>query len=248
MSDSQGAPAGGGFPGFRRPGRTWRLVVQGARPVTPRMRRVLFAGEELPEMDWRPGQDLVLDLPGAPRRHYTIRALDRAARTLDIDFVLHPHGPAARWAQSVKPGAVIEAQGPRGRTTLADDADWHVFMGDETCIPAIFAMAEALPAGARAWALIEIEDAAERQPVKSAGALTLEFLVRDAPAGPSERMLRQLERFAFPEDGRGQFYVIGETSNVRRLRHHLLARGVAGARIKAEGYWRPGRVGGHDHV
>jgi hypothetical protein len=35
---------------------------------------------------------------------------------------------------------------------------------------------------------------------------------------------------------------------VRAQRQGLLARGLTKDRIAAEGYWRPGRVGGHDHV
>lgn len=31
-------------------------------------------------------------------------------------------------------------------------------------------------------------------------------------------------------------------------RRHLIARGLTRAQISPEGYWRPGRVGGHDHV
>ena len=33
-----------------------------------------------------------------------------------------------------------------------------------------------------------------------------------------------------------------------RQRHYLLASGFDKAQVTAEGYWRPGRVGGHDHV
>ncbi len=31
-------------------------------------------------------------------------------------------------------------------------------------------------------------------------------------------------------------------------RHHLIGRGFTRDRISSEGYWRPGRIGGHDHV
>jgi NADPH-dependent ferric siderophore reductase len=32
------------------------------------------------------------------------------------------------------------------------------------------------------------------------------------------------------------------------MRRELIARGFPKQQISAEGYWRPGRVGGHDHV
>ena len=42
----------------------------------------------------------------------------------------------------------------------------------------------------------------------------------------------------------------GESSlpNARTMRRELIARGFPKQLISAEGYWRPGRVGGHDHV
>jgi NADPH-dependent ferric siderophore reductase len=224
---------------------SWRLNLREAWTLTPLVRRLRFDGGALEGQVWIPGQDLMLNLPEAPRRHYTIRSL--TAGSLDIDFVLHGHGPAAAWARDATPGAEIEALGPRGRTRLAQDAALHLFVGDETCIPAIFAMIESLPAAARAWAFIEIESLAERQEVETAANLELEWLVRGGPAQPNDLLLDRLRAFDIPRDG-GQAYVIGETSGVRAQRHLLLDRGWERERIAAEGYWRPGRTGGHDHV
>ena len=229
----------------RPPLPAWRLTVRDSWPVTPLVQRIRFDAPELGDMMWTPGQDLVLNLPDAPRRHYTIRGLRHGS--LDIDFVLHGHGPAANWARNARPGTEIEAMGPRGRTRLAEDAPWHLFVGDETCVPAIFAMAEALPTGAKAWAFLEIESPAERQDVGTAAELELEWVLRGGPARPSDLLLDRLKAFEAP-GGDGHAYLIGETSGVRAQRHFLLEQGWARERITAEGYWRPGRVGGHDHV
>jgi NADPH-dependent ferric siderophore reductase len=250
MTKAEVAPGPG--PTLRRPpGRLWSLEVADTRDLTPRMRRVTLEGGDLHEMDHKPGQDVVLAIPqadGVARRHYTVRRLDRAARRLEIDFVLHGDSPATRWARAARPGDRIDAQGPRGRVVINPDADWHLFCGDETCIPAIFGMIETLPEGARAWALIEIPDAKEKQAVLTKSALHLEWIERDgAPPGPSRLVLERLQALPLPPR-RGHVYLIGETSNVRAQRHDLLARGVAKEQIAAEGYWRPGRVGGHDHI
>ncbi|MGH7075501.1 MAG: siderophore-interacting protein, partial [Stellaceae bacterium] len=213
-------------PGARRPpGRLWSLNVVGAYDLTPRMRRVTLTGADIDEMEWKPGQDVVLALPqegdATARRHYTIRRLDRVAKRIEIDFVLHGDSPAGNWARDARPGDAVDAQGPRGRVVLHPEADWHLFLGDETCIPAIFGMIETLPAGARAWAFIEIPDVAEKQVVLTKGALVLEWIERgSAPAGPSSLMLDRLQAFELPP-GRAHCYLIGETSNVRSWRHHL---------------------------
>ena len=238
---------------FRRlPLTRWPLTVVGARDITPRMRRVSLVGETMEQFDYRPGQDLVLNLPddhgGQARRHYTIRRFDPAETRLEIDFVLHGASPATRWARRAAIGDQIVAEGPRGRTTVRGPADWRLFTGDETALPGIAAMIEALPAGERAFAIIEVADAAEEQPIESAASLDIRWLYRAGPPQtPSLGLMEALTTFPLPS-GEGQACIIGETSTVRAQRQGLIARGFPKDRICAEGYWRPGRVGGHDHV
>jgi NADPH-dependent ferric siderophore reductase len=230
----------------------WLLEVVEAFDVTARLRRVVFTAAHLDELHYQPGQALVLRMPlpegGTGRRDYTIRWLDRAAERLAIDFVQHGHAPASDWARSVKAGDTILAAGPRGRTVLATQADWHLFCADETGLPAVVHMLEAMPAGASAFAWIEIDGARDRLIVSTQAMLALEWIHRDGRRpGPSTILLDQLARFV-PPPGRGHAYLIGETSNVRAQRHHLLARGFGRDQISSEGYWRPGRIGGHDHI
>ena len=240
-------------PAFRRPPLPrWPLTVVDAFDLTPRMRRVRLIGESLEGFTYKPGQDLVLNIPtedGAiARRHYTIRAFDADELRLDIDFVLHGDSPATRWARAARLGDVIEAEGPRGRTALAADADWHLFIGDETGLPAILAMAETLPLGRPAFAFLEARNEAEQQPVECLTGVDAAWLLRRGPAAPSSPLLIEAVAAWTPPLGDGQAYVVGETSTVRAIRQGLIARGHPKERILAEGYWRPGRVGGHDHV
>jgi NADPH-dependent ferric siderophore reductase len=174
--------------------------------------------------------------------------MDRAAGTISVDFVLHGDTPAPAWARQVKPGATVEARGPRGGTVLRPDADWHLLTGDETCIPAIAHILETAPARTRAFVLIEVGDRTSEVPLETRADATIQWVHRNgAPAGPSEIMNRVVEAFVLPP-GNGHAYIIGETSNVRRQRHTLIARGLTRDQISSEGYWRPGRIGGHDHV
>jgi NADPH-dependent ferric siderophore reductase len=234
-----------------RPGRpVWPLLVVGSYEITPSMRRVSLIGESLEGFHYRPGQDLVLSLPsteGAARRHYTIRGFDPTELRLDIDVVVHGAGPGSRWAQSACVGDPVLAQGPRGRTYVNPHADWHLFTGDETALPGIAAMIETLPSSARAYALIEVQGPEEEQSLSGVANLEALWLHRRGPPAPSPALIERLATFEFP-DGAGQAYVIGETSTVRAQRQGLIARGFPKEQICAEGYWRPGRVGGHDHV
>jgi NADPH-dependent ferric siderophore reductase len=237
---------------FRRPPLTrWPLTVVGAIDITPRMRRVSLVGEAMEAFEFRPGQDLVLNLPGsdgAARRHYTIRRFDRAEGRLEIDFILHGRSPATTWAKGAAIGDEIVAEGPRGRTSVRGDADWRLFTGDETALPGIAAMIESLPAGEHAIAFIEVAGPEDEQPIETAARLDLTWLHRAGPPrAPSLGLMEALTTFQLPP-GVGQACIIGETSTVRAQRQGLIARGLAKEQITAEGYWRPGRVGGHDHI
>jgi NADPH-dependent ferric siderophore reductase len=196
---------------------------------------------------------MVLMLPdgaGLGRRHYSVRKFDRDARRLDIDVVVHgDSSPGTRWALAAKPGDGVLAFGPRGRNMIQPGADWRLFVGDETGLPPIFAMLEALPAGAKARAIIEVASDDERQVFSGPADVAIDWVSRGGAAAQasSPALIEQVAAYALPA-GRGHVYLLGETSTIRRLRHDLLARGIGKDQIFGEGYWRPGRLGGHDHL
>jgi NADPH-dependent ferric siderophore reductase len=191
-------------------------------------------------------------IPEAERpwlRSYTIRAHDPRARTVDVDFVLHDGadaGPATRWARSARPGDVLGMVGPSpefGRpvplTASIAAADWLLLAGDESALPAIGTVVEALPPGHRAVAFIEVRDAAEQQPLPTRGELTVHWLHRGAaPAGRTGLLVRAVRAADLPE-GRMFAWIAGEAGAVRALRRHLVEeRGVPRRAIDFSGYWR----------
>jgi NADPH-dependent ferric siderophore reductase len=241
-----------GQPRQRPPLRSWIFRVVGSFDVPPNMRRVVLTADDIDEFSYKPGQAVVLMVPlrggEAGRRDYTIRSMDRAAGTISIDFVLHGDTPAPTWAREAKPGDTIEARGPRGGTVLRPDADWHLLTGDETCIPAIAHILDSMAAGTEAFVFIEVADKSGEVPLETQSNASIRWVHRNgAPAGPSDLMNGVVQDFSLPP-GKGHAYIIGETSNVRRQRHTLITRGLTRDQISSEGYWRPGRIGGHDHV
>ncbi len=123
----------------------WDLEVLENRQLTPSMRRIRCTSPGLAELAYLPGQDVMLTVPtpAGPtfRRRYTIRSFDPGVPAIDIDMVLHGDGPAAAWAASAQPGSRIEGIGPRGKITVEPEADWHLFAGDDSALPASLAMA-----------------------------------------------------------------------------------------------------------
>jgi NADPH-dependent ferric siderophore reductase len=224
---------------------SWQLEVTAVTAVTPRMRRIQLTSPALETFSFLPGQDLALGFRredgSTVRRRYTIRRFARSQRWLEIDVVMHGDGPGMRWAQAAAPGAGIDAIGPRGKITLAADAEWHLFAGDATAVPGALAMMEALPAGAVARAYLQVDDANERQPAKLAGDHRVSWRFEpDAATPAADGLPIALSNAAFPP-GRGHAYLAGEVSLVMALKSALVRRGWSTDQISAKAYWNRGR-------
>jgi NADPH-dependent ferric siderophore reductase len=225
--------------------RTFSLTVTGVADVGPRVRRVTLSGEGLAGFTALPGQDVVLHLTddrgGGISRRYTIRHLDTERLHVDLDFVLHGHGPAALWATVVSVGDSVEIFGPRGKVRLSH-ASWQLFAGDESAFPAIAEMVAALPSSTHVVALIEVQDAEDEQPIDGAAQADVRWLHRSTtPAGQSELLDQALQALKVP-DAERHAYLFGESRVVRRLRDQLTRRGLGASEISAKGYWNLGRA------
>ena len=162
-------------------------VVDSAR-LTPHVQRLRLTAPQLDGFGYLPGQDVMLLVAAEGnrpvRRRYTIRHLDAAARLLTLDVVLHGDGPGERWVRSARPGDTIEGIGPRGKITTSATADWHLFIGDESALPAAFAMTEALLPDRPATLVLEVPDESDEQDLTGPGTIRISWLHRlGAPAG-----------------------------------------------------------------
>jgi NADPH-dependent ferric siderophore reductase len=218
-------------------------MVASVQALTPRMTRIRLRDASLGGLDAIPGQTLKIYVPdlhsGLPvSRDYTVRDYNAARASLDIDFVLHGDGAAASWARRVQPGETLEFVGPSGRYRPDPHADWHLFAGDETALPAIQAYVEMLPADARAFLYVEVPDASEQQPIPGAARPAVHWLHRgDRAAGTSTVLEDSMRAIRLPP-GRGRIWIAGHTPTVRRVRAHLLdQRGVDRRALYVKGFW-----------
>jgi NADPH-dependent ferric siderophore reductase len=210
-------------------------TVVDAHDLTPRMRRITLRAPTLERP--RPAQDVELvladDTGRKVKRRYTITRY-RDGR-FDIDALLHGCGPGATWAASTAPGDAVQFFGPRGRLELRD-ADWHLFIGDESALPAIAELATA--ARTPAYALLEVGDENDELPV----AAEVRWLHRGGTRpGGLDLLAAAVDVFA-PPPGTGHAYAMGESRVVAALRPRLHARGVPNGQLYLKGYWNVGRV------
>jgi NADPH-dependent ferric siderophore reductase len=216
------------------------------------MRRVTVRAASMVGVLTRPAQDVELFLreDGGRRvkRRYTIRHARPELGELDLDVLVHGHGPGSAWGATAAPGDAVEFQGPRGKLELTP-ADWHLLAGDESALPAIAAVCAALPVTERAIAVVEVGDASDELPL--APSTQLHWVHRgDAPAGTPAPLAAVLETLALP-DGAGHGYLMGETRSMVALRAILEGRGLPHDAIFVKGYWnigRPDRIAGRSPV
>ncbi|MET7425500.1 siderophore-interacting protein [Dactylosporangium sp. NPDC005555] len=242
------------------------LEVARVRRVTPRTVRVTLTGEDLDGFCYaapddhvkvffpEPGAELPVmptlgpdglepPPPGSPRptfRDYTVRHLRPERRELDIDFVLHGHGPAGVWAAQAAPGQQLGVLGPRGSNINPMNFDWYLFAGDETALPSLAAWLEKVPAGVPVFAFVDVADAAEEQDLTVTADTTLVWLHRDTSidGGHLERAIRGLE----VPPGAGYCWVAGEAGSLKPIRRYLRTIGLPRDWVEVDGYWKRGTV------
>jgi NADPH-dependent ferric siderophore reductase len=198
------------------------------------------------ELAIRPAQDVELHLREASgrrvKRRYTIRYARPDSGELDLDVLLHGEHPGSIWGRDAQPGDGVEFQGPRGKLELRP-APWHVLCGDESALPAIAAIAEALPDGEQAVALVEVLEAADELPIRADTHWTHRGT---HPAGTPELLASAAGQLDLPFT-QARAYLMGETRSMVALRALFEDRGVPHDSIFVKGYWniaRPDRIAG----
>ncbi len=124
-----------------------------------------------------------------PLRTYTVRAVRPDLREVDVDIVLHGDtGPASRWANGARPGTPLVILGPNaahsgahGGREFAPPTTNHALLlaGDETAVPAIASICEALPADAVGEVFLEVPHREDRWTLAAPAGVRVTWLARE---------------------------------------------------------------------
>jgi NADPH-dependent ferric siderophore reductase len=199
-------------------------------------------------------------------RSYTVRALRRAPSgpEVDVDFVLHrgpgsQPGPGSGWALEAAPGCPAWFVGPditavTAATPLPEAginwkpgrSDRVLLAGDETAVPAVSSILEALPPQISGHAFLEVPDAADVLPIATQSGVHVTWLHRgsgDVPRGA--RLLAAVQQALASDAGTWHPYawVGAEAATVRSLRRCLTESGVDPRASELRGYWSLGKAG-----
>ncbi len=177
-------------------------------------------------------------------RTYTLRWVDLAAQEVAIDFVLHGDtGLAGPWAGACVPGDRIIFSGPGGAYRPNPDAAWYLFAGDEAALPAIAAAIESLPPEALGHAFLEVDTAADIQPINAPAGLALTWLYRDGATPAESTALIDAVASCRWLEGPVDAFVHGEREYMKKLRDVLFKqRGLDRSQVSLSGYWAYGRT------
>jgi NADPH-dependent ferric siderophore reductase len=233
-----------------------RVVVARVQTLSPAMRRITLAGDELagfalsapasyvklifPEA----GQsEPVPPSPDGPRsmnmRTYTPRRFDAQSLELDVDFVLHGVGPASNWAEQAQPGQPLLLMGPGPGYAIDPDATEHLLIGDDSALPAVETILESLPPHARASVLAEVVGAREERPLASAVPFELRWAHRGEDPRDAGRALEAALRAMPTPAPHTRIYVACEAMAMRRIRRLLIdERDVPRSHAVGRGYWK----------
>ncbi|QTL03956.1 siderophore-interacting protein [Aquabacter sp. L1I39] len=243
------------------------LTVEEIRPLTPRMRRVILAGEDLTRFDtpdqihvrllfqpegvltpiWPALDDagLIVWPRGGQRlesRVYTVRHVDVAEGRLWIDIYDHGlAGPGAAWLRRARPGDLVGAVGPAAHGPKPTPR--VLLVGDETGLPGIARILEEAAPATRGQALILVGDAGEVQPLKGPEGVEVRWILRAGPQAVDETPLCEAVRALDWGAGLdGLFVWVGcEFHDFRAIRHFLRdAVKLPVGQIVAFSHWRRG--------
>jgi NADPH-dependent ferric siderophore reductase len=253
----------------REPPRFRRVTVRRVEHLSLRMVRVTFAGPDLegltvehPAASVRmlltsPGaQELVIPrwngneflLPDGRRptiRTFTPRRVDPEALELDLEIVIHGGGVASAWAEAAEPGDPAAISGPGRGYALDRDAPAFLLAGDETAIPAISQLLEALPTETPVQVYVEVAHPDARLALPDHPRATVEWCDLPPGASPGDALVVAVRGAGLAPGTR--VWMAGEAAAVQRIRRHLFDdRGLPRAQAAVRGYWKHGRSGDAD--
>lgn len=173
-----------------------------------------------------------------PKRTFTPRFVDGSNQTMTVDFVLHGSGPASTWASSAQAGDVIWAGPIRGGFDPPADPAFLVLIGDDTAIPAIGTIVEAVDPRVGTRVILEVVDEHDERQVSPQRQVDPIWIHRgEDPGRTGQATLNLVREIEVPEDA--YWWIAGEREAIRAVRDVLVRdRGVDRTRYNLNAHWR----------
>ena len=220
--------------------------VVSSTPLSSSIHEVVLAGQAA-LLCGVAGNDVMVQLTNPAgklvRRRYSVHGVDEELDQFTLWITTAHEGPGSTWARGAQSGDDVDIVGPRGKIVIDPEAEWHLFMGDITCLGSAYRMAQSVQSPGNVVFIVEVDqsDDALTTTFDDGIAVTGIFVDRmgrakDDPAG----LFSGLSAFAFPPE-RGHAYLFGEFHVMKAVRTALLDRGLDDESISLKAFWRVGR-------
>jgi NADPH-dependent ferric siderophore reductase len=241
------------------------MRVRRVERLTPRLARVTLTGDHVGELAvaqpaasvrvllpspedagrlvlpaWEGNEFLRADGSRPVIRTLTPWRIDEPTGELDVGVVLHDGGSISDWAAEAQPGWEVAVSGP-GRGYVVDpDASSYLVAGDETALPAITQVIEAVPPAVPVQVIVEAGTPSAVMDLPAREATTASWAHLPPGARPGDALVQAVEATALTEGVR--VWAAGEAAAVQRIRRFLHdERGLPRSQTNIRGYWKHGR-------
>ena len=250
----------------REPPSFRRVEVSRVARRSPRLARLTLSGSGLQGLDiglpaasvrlllpepgvvdvtlptWNGNEFLHADGSRAAIRTLTPLRFDVTQLELEVEVVLHGHGPLSSWAERARPGDRAAISGPGRGYEIDPAARRFLVAGDESALPAIGLLLESLPIDAQVDVLVEIADPVARVELPSHPGATVRWSELPEGARPGDALVAAAA--AAPLDPDVRVWAAGEAAAVQRIRRHLFEEvGLPRSHAVVRGYWKHDRPG-----
>lgn len=172
-------------------------------------------------------------------RNYTVRSWRPNLNEIDVDMVLHDGSTIGMdWARAAEPGDRLAIWGPRIAFDPPPDCDWLLLFADDTGLPAVAAILESLPDGTSATAIVEVDSAADEQPLPVDPRIEILWLYRNGAEPGTTKDLENAVRAVPIREGVNYAWGGGEHRIMHALGRYLRReRGFKPIDVSTIGYW-----------
>ena len=250
----------------REPPRFRLAEVRRTEAPTPHLVRVVIGGDDLAGLDpglpaasvrvllptpttreivvpsWNGNEFLLADGARPPIRTVTPRRFDAGSLELTVEVVLHDEGPLSGWGRTAAAGDPVAVSGTGRGYTIEADAGAFLLIGDESAIPAISQLLEALPRAARVEVVLEVAHTDARLELPDHPGAGVRWLDLPPGAAAGDALVGAVADAAI--DAGTRVWAAGEAAAMQRIRRHLFEeRGLGRSAAVVRGYWKRGRGG-----
>ncbi len=196
-----------------------------------------------PEIPTWAGNEFLLRSGARPViRTFTPLRFDADAGTLDLEIMRHEGGAVSTWAEEVTVGTHAAISGPGRAHGLDTNAPRHLLLGDETALPAMAQILDALsdraPSDSECEVHVELVSTDGHVTLPEPRGTAVTYHQRDPGEAPGHRLVDVVAAMDAIAPGT-EVWAAGEAAAMHAVRKHVLGRlGLDRSHATIRGYWK----------